>query len=131
MPTSSYQNFELQPLAGHWRAGQSERKLQVVNPFNQENLLELNLATKEDLDESFIAAREAQKSWALMAPAARAAIMLKAVAIFDQRHDEIVEWIIAESGQHPYQGPNRMGGGPSDHTGSRQLPVSGSRLYFT
>ncbi|PFG08755.1 aldehyde dehydrogenase family protein [Marinobacter sp. LV10MA510-1] len=98
MPTSSYQNFELQPLAGHWRAGQSERKLQVVNPFNQENLLELNLATKEDLDESFIAAREAQKSWALMAPAARAAIMLKAVAIFDQRHDEIVEWIIAESG---------------------------------
>jgi len=98
MPTSSYQNFELQPLAGQWRAGQSERKLQVVNPFNQENLLELNLATKEDLDESFITAREAQKSWALMAPAARAAIMLKAVAIFDQRHDEIVEWIIAESG---------------------------------
>ncbi len=79
-------------------AGWPVRKLQVVNPYSQEKLLELSLATKEDLDESFIAAREAQKSWALIAPAARAAVMLKAVKIFDQRREEIIEWIIAESG---------------------------------
>ncbi len=98
MTTAPYQNFELQLLAGQWRAGHSERKLQVQNPYSQETLLELNLATGEDLDESFHCAREAQKSWAAMAPAARAAIMLKAVEIFDQRKDEIVDWIIKESG---------------------------------
>ncbi|MBM7456632.1 aldehyde dehydrogenase (NAD+) [Oceanisphaera litoralis] len=98
MTTSSYQNLELQPLAGQWRPGRAERKLQVVNPYTQQPLLELNLATREDLDEAFAAAREAQKGWAKMAPAARAAVMLKAVAIFDQRKDEIVDWIIKESG---------------------------------
>ncbi|WP_417615407.1 aldehyde dehydrogenase family protein [Oceanisphaera sp.] len=98
MTTSSYQNLELQPLAGQWRPGRSERKLQVVNPYNQQTLLELNLATPEDLDEAFITAREAQVNWAAMAPAARAAVMLKAVEIFDKRKEEIVEWIIKESG---------------------------------
>ncbi|MDX1265801.1 MAG: aldehyde dehydrogenase family protein [Oceanisphaera sp.] len=98
MTISSYQNLELQPLAGQWRPGRSERKLQVVNPYTQQSLLELNLATREDLDEAFVAAREAQKNWAAMAPAARAAIMLKAVEIFDKRREEIVEWIIKESG---------------------------------
>lgn len=98
MTISSYQNLELQPLAGQWRPGRSERKLQVVNPYTQQPLLELNLATREDLDEAFVAAREAQKNWAAMAPAARAAIMLKAVEIFDKRREEIVEWIIKESG---------------------------------
>ncbi len=98
MTTSSYQNLELQPLAGQWRPGRSERKLQVVNPYTQQSLLELNLATREDLDEAFVAAREAQKEWAQMAPSARAAVMLKAVEIFDKRREEIVEWIIKESG---------------------------------
>ncbi|GAA3714664.1 aldehyde dehydrogenase family protein [Oceanisphaera sediminis] len=98
MTTSSYQNLELQPLAGQWRPGRSERKLQVVNPYTQQSLLELNLATREDLDEAFVTAREAQRGWAAMAPAARAAVMLKAVEIFDKRREEIVEWIIKESG---------------------------------
>ncbi|OYD22657.1 aldehyde dehydrogenase family protein [Oceanimonas baumannii] len=98
MTTGSYQNFDQQPLGGHWRAGGSERKLQVLNPFTQETLLELNLATREDLDESFQAARQAQAAWVAMAPAARAAVLHKAVAIFDQRKDEIVDWIIRESG---------------------------------
>lgn len=98
MTTGSYQNFDQQPLGGHWRAGSSERKLQVQNPFTQETLLELNLATREDMNEAFEAARQAQAEWAAMAPAARAAVLHKAVAIFDQRKDEIVDWIIRESG---------------------------------
>ncbi|OXY82605.1 aldehyde dehydrogenase family protein [Oceanimonas doudoroffii] len=98
MTTGSYQNFDQQPLGGHWRAGSSERKLQVQNPFTQETLLELNLATREDMNEAFEAARQAQASWAAMAPTARAAVLHKAVAIFDQRKDEIVDWIIRESG---------------------------------
>lgn len=98
MTPRHYSNLALQPLAGEWRQGRSERRLEVLDPFTQQSLLSLNLATREDLDEAFLAAREAQKDWAAMAPAARAAVLHRAVEIFDQRKDEIVDWIIKESG---------------------------------
>lgn len=98
MTPRHYSNLALQPLAGEWRQGRSERRLEVLDPFTQQSLLSLNLATRDDLDEAFLAAREAQKDWAAMAPAARAAVLHRAVEIFDQRKDEIVDWIIKESG---------------------------------
>jgi hypothetical protein len=98
MTPRHYSNLALQPLAGEWRQGRSERRLEVLDPFTQQSLLSLNLATREDLDEAFLAAREAQKDWAAIAPAARAAVLHRAVEIFDQRKDEIVDWIIKESG---------------------------------
>jgi acyl-CoA reductase-like NAD-dependent aldehyde dehydrogenase len=95
---AAYENLELQPIAGQLRAGSAGRALSVLNPFNNAELLSIQLATREDLDEAYQAARVAQQEWAQTGPAQRAAIMLKAVEIFDQRHEEIVEWIIRESG---------------------------------
>ncbi|WXL25480.1 4-hydroxybenzaldehyde dehydrogenase [Ectopseudomonas mendocina] len=95
---AAYENLELQPIAGQWRAGSSSRTLSVLNPFNNAELLTIPLATREDLNEAYEAARTAQQAWAETGPAQRAAIMVKAVEIFDQRHEEIVEWIIRESG---------------------------------
>ncbi|MCU1717949.1 4-hydroxybenzaldehyde dehydrogenase [Pseudomonas sp. 5P_3.1_Bac2] len=95
---TAYANLELQPIAGQWRAGSSSRALDVLNPYNDEKLLSIPLATREDLNEAYLAAQKAQQEWAQTGPAQRAAIMVKAVEIFDQRHDEIVEWIIQEAG---------------------------------
>jgi acyl-CoA reductase-like NAD-dependent aldehyde dehydrogenase len=95
---AAYQDLQLQPIAGQWRTGRSGRTLDVLNPFNNECLLQIPLANREDLNEAYQAARTAQQAWAETGPAQRAAIMLKAVEIFDQRHDEIVEWIIREAG---------------------------------
>lgn len=98
MTTTPYQNFTLQPLAGQWRSGSSPTQLQVLNPYSGEELLVLNLATQDDMHEAFVAAREAQVGWAAKSPAERAAVLLKVVDIFDQRREEIIDWLIKESG---------------------------------
>lgn len=95
---AAYTNLELQPIGDTRRAGSTGRTLDVLNPFNNESLLKIQLASREDLNEAYETARTAQKEWAKTGPAQRAAIMVKAVEIFDQRHEEIVEWIISESG---------------------------------
>ncbi len=75
MTTTPYQNLELQPLAGQWRSGSSQTQLPVLNPYTGEELLKLNLATKDDMEQAFVAARDAQVGWAAMGPAARAAVL--------------------------------------------------------
>ena len=95
---AAYENLGLQAIAGQWRAGSAGRSMAVTNPFNNEELLTIELATRADLDEAYQAAKAAQEEWAKTGPAQRAAIMVKAVEIFDQRREEIVNWIIQESG---------------------------------
>lgn len=93
-----FQNMTLQPIAGQWRAGSAPRKLDVTDPFTGEQLLSLAMATREDLDEAYRKAAEAQVAWAAVGPSARGDVMRRAVDIFDQRKDEIVDWLIRESG---------------------------------
>lgn len=95
---AAYENLGLQSIAGQWRTGSAGRSMEVTNPFNNEKLLTIELATRDDLDQAYQAARAAQEEWAKTGPAQRAAIMIKAVEIFDQRREEIVNWIIQESG---------------------------------
>ena len=95
---SAYANLELQPIAGQWRAGSTGRPLDVFDPYSQERLLTITLASREDLDEAYRKAREAQTAWAATAPAERARVMLEAVRIFDERREEIIDWLIRESG---------------------------------
>ncbi|GAA0692142.1 aldehyde dehydrogenase family protein [Marinobacterium maritimum] len=95
---NAYNNLELQPLAGEWRTGSGERSLVVTNPYNGDTLLEMQMANRDDLHAAFDAAEQAQAEWAAMAPAARAEVMMNAVRIFDERQEEIVSWLIRESG---------------------------------
>ncbi|MEL7939613.1 aldehyde dehydrogenase family protein [Pseudomonas delhiensis] len=93
-----YQNLELQPIAGAWRAGSSGRHLEVVDPYTRQNLLRLALADRSDLDAAYAKAAEAQLAWAASAPAERARVMLEAVRILDARREEIIDWLVRESG---------------------------------
>lgn len=94
----AYQNMQLQPIAGQWRVGSAGRNLNVTNPFTGEQLLSVAMATREDLDEAYRQAQKAQIEWAAMGPTARGDVMRRAVAIFDERRDEIIDWLIRESG---------------------------------
>lgn len=94
----AYQNLELQPIAGKWREGRAGRNLDVTDPFTGESLLKLPMASREDLDEAFRAAQQAQTEWAAMGPTARGHVMRRAVEVFDERKDEIISWLIREAG---------------------------------
>ncbi|MGP9688950.1 aldehyde dehydrogenase family protein [Psychrobacter sp. AOP22-C1-C5] len=94
----AYNDFHLQYIAGEWQSGQDDSVNTDVNPYNGDTLVEIQQATKKQLDEAYQAATEAQKEWAKKTPAERAAVMYKVVNVLDQRQDEIVDWLIKESG---------------------------------
>ncbi len=98
MSDSRYTDLGLQPLAGEWRHGRAGRRLKVSNPFDGSLLLEIEQADRDDLDAAYAKAAEVQPAWAALGPSARAAVLYKAVEVFDRRHEEIVDWLIRESG---------------------------------
>lgn len=95
--TTVYQDLHLQPLARRWRAGSSPQRLDNLDPYTGESIGQLQLADEGDVDAAYAAAAEAQPAWAAL-PAERTAVMHTALAVLDARHDEIVEWLIRESG---------------------------------
>ena len=86
------------PIGDSWRRGGSEQRIRDLDPYTGDTLLELPSANAEDVHEAYTAAAAAQPKWAAQPPAARAAIMERALAIITEREDEIVSWLIHESG---------------------------------
>ncbi|WP_136476133.1 aldehyde dehydrogenase family protein [Pseudomonas sp. DG56-2] len=93
-----YSDLHLQPIAGQWRTGAAGKSLRVTNPYNDALLLEIPQANRDDLDAAYREAGRVQPHWAALGPAARAAVLHEVVAVFDRRRDEIIDWIIRESG---------------------------------
>ena len=63
-----------------------------------EPLAEIALADRSDLDEAYEAAARNQAKWAAKLPAERAEVTLRSAEIMRARHEEIVDWLIHESG---------------------------------
>jgi acyl-CoA reductase-like NAD-dependent aldehyde dehydrogenase len=56
---------------GRWRSGRSDRANRDLNPWTGETVAEISQATRDDLDEAYAAAKEAQRGWAAMLPTER------------------------------------------------------------
>lgn len=93
-----YDHLDKLFIAGTWRDGGSGTTLEDVNPYNQDVLASHVLANRADVDEAYAAAAQAQREWAAAAPRERAGVFMRAVQLFDQRHDELVRWCQLESG---------------------------------
>ena len=96
-PSNRY-TFEAQYIAGHWRNGRAASSLEVSNPFTGEVIARFGKADVSDVDEAFRAAAAAQDDWAQALPSQRAAVFRSAAVVMEQRHEEIVDWLIRESG---------------------------------
>lgn len=96
--SNTYTGFERQFIAGEWCEGSSQRSVEVNNPYSGDTLLSIGLADRGDLDRAFGAAEKAQVAWAARGPSERSAVLKRAVAIFDERQEEIIDWLIRESG---------------------------------
>ena len=94
----AYDGFELQPIAGQWRRGGSSQQLTDSNPYSGDTLLQLQLASRDDVDAAYAAAAKAQQAWAARLPEERAAVLHRAVEIMLARAEEIQDWIVRESG---------------------------------
>ena len=93
-----YSGLNDQYINGAWRPGRSGVKGKDTDPYTSETIAEIALADQSDLDEAYQAAAKAQPIWAAALPADRAAILLCAASIMEARREEIVSWLIRESG---------------------------------
>ncbi len=64
-------------------------------------MLEISLADAQDLDEAYQAAAEAQKEWANTLPQERRDLMERVREVVQRRMEEIVGWLVRESGSTP------------------------------
>ena len=90
--------FSDQYIAGKWRAGSAGTSREDTNPYTGDVLVVIPDASVEDVNEAFVAAQNAQPLWARYLPEERAQIMRRAAQIMEVRQEEILGWLIRETG---------------------------------
>jgi aldehyde dehydrogenase (NAD+) len=94
----AYDGFDRMPLGKSWHEGRSGRSAEDRDPYTNDILVRIPLADERDLDEAYRAAKHAQPDWAAMLPGERGAVLRRAAAIMEARREEIMTWLIRESG---------------------------------
>lgn len=85
-------------INGEWTEGTSARAYDILNPYDNSVITSVRLASKEQLDEAFQIAKEAQKQWAKSTVEERRAVLHKAMDYLNKNREEIVRTIGLETG---------------------------------
>jgi acyl-CoA reductase-like NAD-dependent aldehyde dehydrogenase len=93
-----YRDITRMLIGGVWREGRSGVVAPDRNPYNGETLVEIVLANRQDVDDAYTTAERVQPAWAAVPPQERRALFERAAHIVHQRRQEIVDWLVAESG---------------------------------
>jgi aldehyde dehydrogenase (NAD+) len=96
--SSYFTDLAQQYIDGEWRAGTGSWDIIDFNPYDDEKLASITIATVDEVDQAYRAAARAQKQWAATSPFARRAVFEKALRLVEEREQEITEVIIAELG---------------------------------
>nr|BAV57467.1 aldehyde dehydrogenase [Streptomyces sp. SANK 60404] len=95
---SYFTDLALQYIDGEWRAGGGSWDIIDFNPYNEEKLASITVATVDEIDQAYRAAERAQRAWADTNPYTRRAVFERALRLIEEREAEITEAIIAELG---------------------------------
>lgn len=96
--SSYFTDLAQQYIDGEWRPGTGSWDIIDFNPYDDEKLASITIATVDEVDEAYRAAARAQKKWAETNPYARRAVFEKALRLIEEREGDIAEAIIAELG---------------------------------
>ncbi|WP_217234984.1 aldehyde dehydrogenase family protein [Streptomyces sp. AC555_RSS877] len=96
--SSYFTDLAQQYIDGEWRPGTGSWDIIDFNPFDDEKLASITIATVDEVDEAYQAAARAQQEWAATNPYARRGVFEKALRLIEEREQEIAEVIIAELG---------------------------------
>jgi aldehyde dehydrogenase (NAD+) len=97
-PPPPYEGWEAMPIGGAWRAGRSGKRRVDHDPYTGEVLVDIPLANAQDVDEAYRAAERVQPGWGAALPQDRQQVLARAAQILVRRKDEIMRWIVKESG---------------------------------
>ncbi|MEU0738592.1 aldehyde dehydrogenase family protein [Streptomyces sp. NPDC006134] len=96
--SSYFTDLARQYIDGEWRPGTGSWDIIDFNPYDNEKLASVTIATAGEVDAAYRAAERAQKEWAATNPYARRAVFEKALRLVEEREAEITEAIVAELG---------------------------------
>ncbi|MFJ6544969.1 aldehyde dehydrogenase family protein [Streptomyces sp. NPDC003656] len=95
---SYFEELAQQYIDGEWRTGSGSWDVIDFNPYDDEKLASITVATVEEVDDAYRAAERAQKKWAATNAYTRRAVFERALALIEEREEEIAELIVAELG---------------------------------
>ncbi|WP_062108182.1 aldehyde dehydrogenase family protein [Bacillus niameyensis] len=93
-----YTDLNKQYIAGVWRDGTGKTVYQDKNPYNQEVVTEIKMASQKDIDEAYESAKRVQKQWEKVSAFDKSEVLTRAVQIMKNRREELVELLMIESG---------------------------------
>lgn len=93
-----YVNLNQQFINGQWSNGRSQQQNININPYNQQQLNVFQNSSQADVDVAYQAAKVAQPAWEKTTPVERQILIQKLAHIVTARSDEILDWLINESG---------------------------------
>ncbi|MGW2745893.1 aldehyde dehydrogenase family protein [Streptomyces sp. NPDC001450] len=96
--SSYFSELAQQYIDGEWRPGTGSWDVIDFNPYDDEKLASITVATVDEVDQAYQAAARAQKQWAATNPYTRRAVFERALRLIEDREQEIADLIIAELG---------------------------------
>ncbi|SOD84761.1 aldehyde dehydrogenase family protein [Streptomyces sp. Ag109_G2-15] len=96
--SSYFSELAQQYIDGEWRPGTGSWDVIDFNPYDDEKLASITVATVDQVDQAYQAAARAQKQWAATNPYTRRAVFERALRLIEDREQEIADLIIAELG---------------------------------
>src|SRR5690625_2996927 len=94
---NKYLNLNKSFINGEWVNGDEGKSVDLVNPYNDDVLAKVELASINQVNEAFTGARNVQKSWGYDSEN-RKAVMKQAVEYFKNNKEAIMELLTLESG---------------------------------
>ncbi|MGW5368250.1 aldehyde dehydrogenase family protein [Streptomyces sp. NPDC004009] len=95
---SYFSDLAQQYIDGEWRQGSGSWDVIDFNPYDDEKLASITVATVDEVDQAYRSAARAQRQWAATNPYARRAVFERALRLIEEREQEIADLIVAELG---------------------------------
>lgn len=89
-------------INGEWVEGKGKDTVKILNPFNNEVLVEVKIASKQQVEEAFQYAEEAHLEWGKNANL-RKEVFQKAAKFFEDHKEEILHLLAIETGSAPFK----------------------------
>lgn len=118
----AYQNLDQQFIAGQWQPGRSQKMIQNLNPYTQDTIFTLQAASIADVDAAYVAADKAFQQSAIKSVELRQQILQKLQQVIQARQDEIIDWLILESGSTRFKAGLEVGAALSIIQESQKFP---------
>ncbi|WP_199570698.1 aldehyde dehydrogenase family protein [Streptomyces murinus] len=96
--SSYFSDLAQQYIDGEWRPGSGSWDVIDFNPYDDEKLASITVATVDEVDQAYRAAERAQQAWADTNPYARRSVFERVLRLVEDREQEIADLIIAELG---------------------------------